>query len=307
MLNSGVRTGRSVGNKGDQERPSRFSHLVGTAVPSQAAVASCVYFDGIAEELPVSRVLDLIESWFSLLDKKPAVVLVKAANGRTPRFTVKSLRERAALGQTTFDGSFETIQFFPKGRTTIDDTWRPSAYFAISVRRPASAFFCVNSDFSALDLISFLITGDELFRSCASYGFWFPERFSPLGYYWGIAVEPSDAGVGAWGKRELSRISHWRDNASIGIASNTGRSVFGACDGFVRDAYPLMLLGPNHLSRKINGVPLRDRLLAQELGDSRPVGGKYLVSVPTEKLAVAQEMLDVAGISQSGRRFEGIA
>ncbi|MFZ4602918.1 MAG: hypothetical protein ACOYM8_10720 [Caulobacterales bacterium] len=282
-------------------RTPYFSHLIEPALPEFLETATCIYFDGVAPEFRALGMLDLVENWFAKYESKPKVVLVASA-GKSPRYTLKSMRS-AAENDAAFRGSFDTIQFFPKGRTTIDDTWRPSVYFAFARERQQSAFFCVNRVLNSDALWSLLQQGHELFRACATYGFWFPERFSPLGYYWGISVEPGRR-HGAWGKQESRRLSHWRDNTSIGISSDGGRRFFGACDGYVRDAYPLMLLSRKHVMRRVGRSTLAGAIEEQNLGSLTKEGEKFLWRIPTEKLADAQKMLDGSDVSLSGRRFE---
>lgn len=305
MLNADP-TDDGIALQANGSRASCFAHLVNESVPAHLAVATCIYFDGIAADFRIPEMLDLIEGWFSTYESNPKVVLVGANEKRAPRYTVKSLRISASMDEAALRRSFNTLQFFPKGRTTIDDTWRPSIYFAVSTKRPASAFFCVNKRLEATDLLPLLRRGGEVLRSCASYGFWFPERFSPLGYYWGIAVEPAGRRDGAWGKQEQRRLSHWRDNTSIGIVSEKDRRVFGACDGYVRDTYPLMLLNQKHMSRDAGGTSLLERIRKNDLGEVVAVDEKSLWQIAPEKLAAAQKLLDDNDISLSGRRLEGV-
>jgi hypothetical protein len=305
MLNAGPYD-KGVRRQGNGAGATHVAHLVDESLPDHLAAATCVYFDGIADDLCIPDMLDLVEGWFLKYESRPKVVLVEPSQKKVPRCTVKSLRAAASLDHAAFKHSFNTLQFFPKGRTTVDDTWRPKIYFAMSARRPTSAFFCVNDDVCATDLLPFLQMGDKVFRSCASYGFWFPERFSPLGYYWGIVVEPAGRKDGAWGKRELKRLSHWRDNTSIGIMSGPDRRFFGACDGYVRDAYPLMLLSQKHLSRNIGDTTLLERIKKYNLGEIERVGEKCLWRIPTEKLTAVQKLLDDSDVTLSGRRLEGV-
>jgi hypothetical protein len=164
----------------------------------------------------------------------------------------------------------------------------------------------VNVDLEATDLVPILLRGDEVFRSCAAYGFWFPERFSPLGYFWGISVEPAGRQNGAWDTQKGRRLSHWRDNTDIGIVSDSERRFFGSCDGYVRDAYPLMLVDQRHMRRNAGCNTLAEQVKKHRLGEIEAVGGKRLWRVPPEKLAAAQKLLDDNDITLSGRRLEGV-
>lgn len=285
---------------------SLFSHLIGGTSPD-LELATCAYFDGISDDFSVLGMLDHIESWFSKFEAKPKVVLVGSNEKKSPRHTVKSMRVAATADDTAFRRSVNNLQFFPKGRTTIDDTWRPSVYFAVNnTERRASAFFCVNTALDENDLLTILQEGDKLFRCCGAYGFRYPERFSPLGYYWGISVQPAGRRVGKWGERESKRLSHWRDNTSIGILSDGERRFFGVCDGYVRDAYSMMLLSDKHMGRRVGGSTLLERIRKENFGLVEAVGDKYLWRIAAEKLAAAQRLLDDNDISLSGRRLEGV-
>lgn len=295
----------SAGN-GSGSRTPYFSHLIEAALRDSLEPATCIYFDGISPDFRSLEMLDLVEKWFAKYESKSKVVLVASSEKKPPRYTIKSMRAAASADEAAFRRSFYNLQFFPKGRTTIDDTWRPSVYFSVTVARPASAFFSVNADLDDRDLLAMLQHGDEIFRSCASYGFWFPERFSPLGYYWGISVQPAGRRVGTWGDRESMRPSHWRDNTSIGVTSDGERRFFGACDGYVRDAYPLMLLSEKHMNRRAGGTTLLERIRKDNLGEVEAAGDKHLWRIPAEKLATAQKLLDDNDISLSGRRLEGV-
>lgn len=277
-----------------------YAYLVGGANP-QLSSATCLYFDGIASECDLRQTLDLAERWFDKFGLKPKVLLVEGDKQiLAARYSMRTLREVAS--DEKMHRAIETVQTFPKGRTTVDDTWHPSIYFARSLRAPTSAFFCINATLSEQDALTLLIEGDQLFRSCAAYGFLFPAWFSPLGYYWGISVEPSYRSLGAWGSRELRRLSHWRDNAQIGILQNGERRFYRACEGYLRDVYPLMLLDELHLARRVADGRLAEAL--PSLGHVSSEHGKVLWRVGNDNLAHAQQLLDANDITLSGRRLE---
>ncbi len=286
------------------EPSSCYSHLIGDASPD-LALATCIYFDGIVQDFRIQSTLDLIESWFSERASKPKVILVgKEGVKKPPRYTMERVRAAASADETGLRRSFDTLQFFPKGRTTVDSTWRPSVYFALSTRRPASAFYCVSEALDESWLVAHLLQGAEIFRSAAAYGFWFPEKFSPLAYFWGICVEPEGDLVGAWAKREARRLSHWRDNTQIGIPTGTQRRFLSASEGHVRDAYPLMLLGAEHMERRVGASTFATAIEERQLGSTSAKGDRVLWRIPSEKLVEAQALLDSSDISLSGRRLE---
>lgn len=277
-----------------------YSYLLGGANP-QLSSATCLYFDGISSECSLAQTLHLVENLFGRFDSKPKVLLVGGDKQIvSARYSMRTLRD--SVSDHKAHRAIETVEFFPKGRTTIDDTWRPSIYFARSLRAPTSAFFSINATLNEQAALNLLLEGDRLFRSCAAYGFLFPAWFSPLGYYWGISVEPSYRALGAWGSRESGRLSHWRDNAQIGIQQGGERHFYGACDGYLRDVYPLMLLGERHLAQRVGDGSLADAL--PSLGHVSAESGKFLCRVRNDNLVRAQQLLDANDITLSGRRLE---
>ena len=148
--------------------------------------------------------------------------------------------------------------------------------------------------------MALLLEGDLTFRSGAAYGFLFPVWFSPLGYHSGISVEPSYRALGAWGTPESRRLANWRDKDLIGLPFGLRRRSFSVCDGFVRDVYPLMLLGPQLLERRLLGSSV-GRVLEQ-FGAVRHLsaGAKQLWRANNARLADLQALFDTHGFTLSG-------
>jgi hypothetical protein len=286
----------------DAEPWAPYGYLLGDANPELSS-ATCLYFDGIPPGCSLTQTLDLVERWFQMFDSKLKVLLVGGDKQiLLPRYSMRTLRN--SVSEREVNLAIETIECFPKGRTTIDDTWKPSVYFASSLRLPSSAFFCVNATLSERRTLDMLIEGARLFKSCTAYGFLFPAKFSPLGYYWGISVEPSYRKLGRWGDRESRRISHWRDNAKIGILQGEEKRFYRACDGYVRDVYPLMLLGEKHLERRVGATSLADTIRQDSLGHLTRADGSFLWRVSNNQLLRAQQLLDANDITLSGRRID---
>jgi len=279
-----------------------YSHLIGGAAAG-LKLSTCVYFDGLdASKVSMHALLDLVDQWFTSRGCRPKVLLIKdRITEKHPRYSMKKLREVA--GDEATIARMAYIQFFPKGRTTIDDTWRPSVYVALSMERPTAAFFCFNGTFSVDEAQRHLLRGQGVFASCAAYAFAFPERFSPLAYFDRISVQPAGRDVGAWADRESDRLVNFRDNSTIGVTIDNQRRWFSACDGYVRDVYPLMLLSAKHMDRAVGTRKLRDAVRDHDLGSIIPQTDRYLWRIPTDKLAQAQILLDDHDITLSGRRF----
>lgn len=110
------------------ESPSWYSHLIGAA-SSDLDLATCIYFDGIAQNFPIQSTLDLMESWFCERASKPKVVLVgKEGVKKPPRYTVGTMRAAASADEAAFRRSFDTLQFFPVTRRPICaiESWKTS-------------------------------------------------------------------------------------------------------------------------------------------------------------------------------------
>lgn len=289
----------------DVSRSEYYFHLIGGAGQGLAP-ATCICLDGIAADVPMDALLDLVEHFFAEEGCKPRIVLVeKKGEDKSPSRTMKWIREAAASGEGSFRRTVDSLQFFPKGRSTIEATWWPSVYIAASVGpTPASAFLCVNRLLDEAELLRRTHKVNALFRSCAAYGFYFPSKFSPLGYYWGISVNPGRRREGEYANSKSNRLSNWRDNTRIGIDTDGVRRFYSACDGYVRDAYPLMLLSARHMERRAGATTLADAIKNRRLGSVAPEGEKFLWRIPAEKLAEVQKLLDDNDISLSGRRMD---
>lgn len=283
---------------------SCYAHLIGNA-GNNLEPSTCVYLDGIASDYSLDGLMVFVDQVFAKEGCKPKIVLVGKKNDtKSSSRTIKWVMTAIAEGAEAFRQSSEELQFFPKARTTVEDTWRPSVYLGISIgSEPRAAFLCVNRLMDEAGIIGQINAMNLIFRSCAAYGFYFPRKFSPLAYFWGIAVNPGGDREGEYAIRESRRLSHWRDNAKIGILNGSTRKLYNVCDGYVRDSYPLMLLSEKHLNRTVGAATLVDAIKQRQLGSLTPDGEQFLWRVPYERLIEAQGMLDGNDISLSGRRL----
>jgi len=287
----------------DATTETEYAHLIGDP-GGLRDVATCLYFDGIRQDVTLDTLLDVAGDWYERHAHRPKVLIAKTAGEfpRLPRPTIRTLRDKAS-GQKACD-VLETLQVFPRGRSTIDDTWRPIIYFAASMKRPTSLFLSVNATMAPGDVVEGLQQTASLLGSDAAYAFRFPRILSPLAYFWGIVVEPAGRDSPCWQKQKSRRLSHWRDNTSIGIEGDGGRRWYSAGDGYVRDAYPVMLLSPAQLGRQVGSASLQDEILRRKLGALSKTAAGYLWSIPGGKLMEAQDLLDESRISLSACRLE---
>lgn len=200
-------------------------------------------------------------------------------------------------------GAINSVEVFPKGRTTIDDTWFPSIYFGLRLDRPESAFFYINEALSYDATKLMLVEGQKVTECFAAYTFLFPQRYAPLSYFWGMSVQPAGRDAGKWGRTESRRLSNWRDNTDIGISSNGSRNVYSVSDGYIRDIYPLMLISSEHLKRKVGRVSLAEAVATEKMGSLTPEGDMFLWRLDIEEQGPARRLLEKYDISLSGHRI----
>jgi hypothetical protein len=287
----------------ENSQSSPFEHLVGRA-NGDNNIATCLYLDGIISIYSLRDVLDFVEEIFRQYGEKPTIILVGMRQSN--KWLTRSMKwVRAAVNdKEEFFRTFRSMQFFPQGRTTIDTTWMPSVYFTLSIgSKSPSAFLCVNKSISYDGFIEVLENLNVFMPSCAAYIFQFPIKFSPLAYFWGIEVTGGRQ-EDSYGDRQGHRLSNWRDNSSIGILQGGQRVVYKACDGYVRDAYPVMRLSPEHLERRVGCSDLRDAIAEYDLGMLSFRGKAFVWRIPDDRLDEAQKLLDDNDISLSGRRLK---
>jgi hypothetical protein len=178
-------------------------------------------------------------------------------------------------------------------------------YFAITDGyRTNSLFFSARASFGHAIIDQQLEYIKILSKFCSAYIFDFPTTFSPLAYYWGIAVEPSDRSAGSFGDREVERLSHWRDNTEIGVFGSGGRVFYSPCDGYIRDVYPIMLLSEAHLMRNMDGATLLSFLTTDTSAKISHVHDRYSIEIANDELLMVQAAMDLYSISLSGKRLE---
>ena len=275
-----------------------YAHLVGAFCDSQA-VATCLYFDELRPDVELCELLDLAEHWFTQHGFRPRVMRgTDASKAPLLRPTIRKFRAPDS-GRTAIE-VINRLEIFPKGRTTVEDNWLPPVYFVASMGRPTGAFMSVNSALDASAALVALKHGDRVLGASASYAFWFPVRCSPLAYFWSMSFQSNRRDDVRWGDRERRRLSNWRDNTD-----EIGPRWYSTRDGYVRDVYPLMLLGAAHMDRPVGPIPLRRAIEERQLGPVVPVGDRFLWSIPREKLAEAQVLLDDHDICLSARIFDG--
>jgi hypothetical protein len=281
-----------------------YTHLIGGAAPG-LALASCYYFDDFDfDKVKIGDVLTLVDRWFSMAGYHPKVVIAHPKiKERGLRYTAKKLREVSASGESL--ERFKAVSWFPKGRTTIEDTWFPPVVFNVSCSRgrPSAFFYAVTGQDFVIDR-EVLIEAQQIFNSCAAYLFAFPLCFSPDAYNYGMQVQPADRTVGSYASREGRRLVNHRDNTSIGVEIDGERRFFHPCGGYIRDVYPLMLLSEVHMARKVGLLTLHEAIAANSWGSVEPLGDRFLWRIPDDRLSMAQMLLDDFRITLSGARMD---
>ncbi|MEI6487004.1 MAG: hypothetical protein WCO11_12185 [Sphingomonadales bacterium] len=284
------------------DRSGSADHLIGE-VSLRSPLSSCIYFDNIELPIDFSTIIDLFECWFSRFYETPKVLIVDKVDGsRLKRVSIKSLR--VALNRDpNLQKNIESIQIFPRGRNTIDNTWRPSIYCAISMSPNASAFICVNEDLSHIQILEYLLGVSAKLNCAVSYGFWFPAVFSPLGYYWGVSVDPVCRSNGNWASEKSERIANWKYNSRQLSVNNIDNRDVPKINDLTRDVYPITIFNKSY-DFKIFG-----EIFAHPSSELRPPGMFHYFDdsivwiICSQELQLAQEFSDRIEANLSVKRF----
>ena len=277
-----------------------YAHLVGLENPILPE-DTCVYLDGITYHSPLPDLSELVFELFEALGSEVLQVVVGEKAGlkskaRSPHW----LRRELSHSETSQPPPWDTLQFFPSKRTTVEETWFPDVYVAMTFTdKENSLFFSFKSGERSIcsDMLRLMSPHVE---ACATYVFPFPHAFSPLAYYWGIAVMPDDPRL-RYGEREEKRLEYHRDNTRIGILGRTMRRFYNVCEGYVRDVYPMMILSEVHRNCLVSNLPFEEFIKPHgsltELGN-----GYFQVMVEPSEIAVAQRLWDDSGLTLSAFR-----
>jgi hypothetical protein len=278
-----------------------YRHLVGAEDPL-LELDTCIYLDGITYESSISSITALVFEIFGMLGSAVSQVIVGDGDGiksktRSPAWLLRELMRPDNSTTTTW----HSLQFFPSKRNTVDETWRPPVYVGMRLNGNNNSIFLSYGNTSDWNLErEFLDRFLDHVSACASYIFTFPSAFSPLAYYWGIAVMPAQKKL-RYREREEKRLSFHRDNTDIGIAEGAQRRLYSVCEGYVRDVYPAMILSQVHMTLLVSGMSFEEFVSSH--GSLSAFGHGYsLLRIDPSRIDAIQKLWDESGLTLSSHR-----
>ena len=273
-----------------------YTPLTGVSCPLETH--RCIYLDGLTDTVSIDLAFTNARKLFGMFGFDVVKILIGHTSKSEPKtYSLKKFISELQVG--AFD-QFKSAQFYPNKRSSIDESWRPDIYFSVTNQyRVNSIFFSFHSNNHSDGDAQILEVLRELSDYCAGYIFDFPNVFSPLAYYSGIVVDPSDRRVGRIADRESLRIENWRRNTELGFVRTGERVYLDPCQGYVRDAYPKIILSKPHCDRRFNGKSILE--LAHEVCGSTVLtyNGKVILITDESKVVDLQKLLDKFGMTLS--------
>lgn len=269
-----------------------------TGVSCPLETQRCIYLDGLTDTVSIDLAFASARKLFGMLDYDVVKILI--GNTSKSGFKTYSVKKLISEIQTGEVDQFKFVEFYPNKRSSIDESWMPDIYFSVTQQyRVNSMFFCYNSKNDSDVDMQILEVLREVSDYCAGYIYDFPTVFSPLAYWTGIVVDPSDRRVGEIGDRECRRIENWRQNTEIGFMRAGERVFLDPCQGYVRDAYPKLILSKPHCDRRFNGKSILE--LAHEVCGSTvlPYNEKVILITDDSKIMDLQKLLDKCSMTLS--------
>lgn len=283
---------------------SSYYHLTGSDYYFDE-IDTCIYLDGTHQIKSMKLISEVSLGLFHLFGYKISQIVVS-------EFSKSKSYVRNFNWLSDFDGepieekysNLKTLQFFPTKRKTVNETWRPEIYLAITFGYKTNSLYFSFRNCKNREMIIYAFNEmSKLTDFCAGYIYDFPSKLSSMAYYWGIVVDPSGTPQHRFGQREALRLEVWRDNAEIGIIHSDGRKFFNVCDGYVRDVYPTLILSECHSRRKVNGLSLIKFITESFPVSSKHLDGKVWLRIQNDHLLKIQQSFDENQLSLSGRRI----
>jgi hypothetical protein len=265
----------------------RYSHLLSGAA-SGLECASCLHVDDIGRPIDLDPFLEEAVAFFNRLGEKPKRVSYwldhesKPRRSSLKRFMNNFLDAGHTIG-TTFQGlSISGVGF--EGND-MSDTWTPRSVFSCGRHgRTIKAFFQSPCNFgeerNILPKLPFC-----LFPAFSSaYIFEYPFVFSPLAYTSGISYGPNVKSWGDHNARDTERVTNWSNHCYRGHK---------ASEGYLRDVYPVNVIGSAQAEALIGSVKLEDWIKQDpSRGILLPLNDKMLWEIGDRDILSVQRALD---------------
>ena len=279
-----------------------FDHLIGDS-SSTYTQASCIYIDAFDACGKILALIEIADVFFNRDGYKPKVFLLTSRDGLKSYSKSRSfVRTELERSEKEFIEKYSSVQIFPETRDTVDRTWRPPVYMGFDLSdRSNSLLYYTSRALNEHEMIRLIIDFKEISEFCAAYGFYFPIELSPIGYFYGISISPDSRKNKGYTVEKKERFVYWRGNTLTGVLQNEKRKFYSACDGYIRDAYPVIVLSKAHLDRKCGGISLPEFIERYQLGHLSQQDGVHVLRIPCKNLSKAQMLFDANNISLSGK------
>jgi hypothetical protein len=168
----------------------------------------------------------------------------------------------------------------------LSDTWTPSSTASAAHHgRIIEAFFQSSRPLER-EKTSLLELPFRLFNVgfSACYIFSYPFVFSPIAYASGLSYSPNVRKFGETTHRDGERVANWANHCYRGQR---------ASDGYLRDVYPMSLIGPEHLAMPLGEIDLETWIRQDpNRGNLTRLRDKFVWEIGDENLRTVQNALD---------------
>lgn len=273
-----------------------YSHLL-TGAASDLACASCLHIDDIQPRLSVDELIEHARSFFDDIGETPKSVGYQiSSESRGGRLSLASFCKRIVGKGHTVGDALTSITITSSGfeDNEISDTWTPRSVFSVALHgKVLEAFLQSPRDFhqehELLANFPFRLFGNSF---AAAYVFPYPWVFSPVAYCSGISYSPNIRHAGRLTDRDAERVMNWANHCYRGFRSS---------DGYLRDTYPISIIGRVHVDLPINHVNLETWLTGnRRRGNLSEFNDKFIWTIEDEDLLSVQLMLDDARVLLAG-------
>lgn len=273
-----------------------YTHLLSGAAPGLDC-AACLHVDDITREISVEAFIGLADSFFEEIGEAPQrVAFEPMVEGKARCATVSEFRKRVRKAGHFIGRTMRSVTVSSGGYegNAISATWTPRACASVALHARILEIFLQTpndgeKERAFLQEISGELVGSNF--ACA-YVFSYPHVFSPLAYASGISYSPGESSYGSPTFRDSERIANWANHCYRGHR---------ASEGFLRDVYPLNVIGDTQLMAKVGDEQLKE-WIEQDCRRGRllPFRDKTLWSVEPVDLPLVQASLDKAKILLAG-------
>lgn len=265
-----------------------YSALLNGAAPGLDC-ASCLHVDDIDQPPRLDSLMKVALNFFDTIGEKPKRVSYWLANEPTHRrSSIRKFINKFENTEYTVGDTMRSVAITSAGFESDDlsDTWTPRAVASVSRHgKTIKAFFQssreLEKESEMLLNLPHSLCGTMF---SAAYVFEYPFVFSPLAYSSGLSYSPSFKKWGDHTDRDAERVANWSNHCYQGQRGS---------EGYMRDIYPMNLIGPEHLGMVIGKIKL-ENWISQDPTRGRllPCHGKVLWIIKGKEIRSVQTELD---------------